>query len=453
MIEKDNPKRKGIVNEVMEVITEGNIKFTRLQFTDVNGFLKSVAISTRDLENVLQSGQSFDGSSITGFGSIEESDMVIIPDPSTFKVIPWRKKERSTCRFLCDIYLPNGQRFEGDPRYVLYKVLKKCQKEGNYEFQCAPELEFFFIEKDGNLRPTPIDMHGYFDYHPSDKTEDLRREIAEISEKFDIIIEMAHHEVAKGQHEMDFKYDEAMKTADRTVTMKMLIKSVAARKGGVNATFMPKPFQFSNGSGMHVHQSLWSNGENVFFSDDEESGYLSKTALNFIGGQLKYAREICAILASWPNSYKRLVPGYEAPVYVAWGFRNRSPLIRVPNFYKKKKAARVEIRCPDPAGNIYLILAVLAYTGLLGIKDEMEPPEPTDLNVYELSHRQRIDLGITSLPESLGEALKELESSDVAKEALGEVIYDNFLKVKWEEWDAYRTQVSEWEINRYLEKL
>ncbi|MHA1754126.1 MAG: type I glutamate--ammonia ligase [Candidatus Odinarchaeia archaeon] len=452
MIDLKDSKREEYVQEVIKTIKEKNIKFVRLQFIDINGILKSFSVSTKFIEPTLAEGQAFDGSSITGFGSIEESDMVVIPDPTTFNVIPWRKEEIATCRMICDVYLPDGKRFEGDPRYVLQRAVKKAQEMG-YKYVCAPELEFFIVNKiDERVVPTPIDLHGYFDMNPGGLTEDLRREMADMAEKFGITVEVSHHEVAKSQNEIDFKYGEVVDTADRTITMKMIIKSVAAMKGYI-ATFMPKPFLGVNGSGMHVHQSLWSlKGENVFYDPNTETN-ISEIALNFIAGQLKYGREMSAVLASWPNSYKRLLPGFEAPVYVAWGFRNRSPLIRVPNFGGKPSAARVEIRCPDPAGNPYLQLAVLLITGLEGIKKKMQPPEPSDVNVYEMTYEERKAKGIISLPETFGEALNEFENSRLMREALGDEAFKNFLLVKRREWDEYRTNISQWEIDRYLEKL
>ncbi|TFG05014.1 MAG: type I glutamate--ammonia ligase [Promethearchaeota archaeon] len=436
----------------MEFINNEKIKYARLQFIDINGLLKSFSVSTKYIEGTLADGQYFDGSSITGMGNIEESDMIAVPDPSTFNVIPWRSKELSTCRFICDIYLPNGKPYSGDPRYILKQAIESARSEG-FIYKCAPELEFFILEETDSMVPTPMDFSGYFDLHPSGISEDLRRKMADTAEEFKIDIEVAHHEVAIGQNEIDFRYDEAMTTADRTVTMKMLIKSVA-RQNGYLATFMPKPFFGVNGSGMHVHQSLWSlSGDNVFYTDNPETGYLSDTALYFIGGQLLHGREMSAVLASWPNSYKRLVPGYEAPVYVAYAHKNRSALIRVPDFGRRKSAARVEIRCPDPAGNPYLQFAVLLHAGLDGIKQKIEPPEATELNVYKLSLEERRDRGIISLPESLSEALNELENSELMQRALMPVTFKNYLKIKWKEWDEYRIQVTTWEFERYIHKL
>ena len=335
---------------------------------------------------------------------------------------------------------------------VLERAIDRCNESG-FSFKCAPELEFFLIQE-SNQTPTPIDIGGYFDLHPSDLTDELRREIADTAEEFGIEIELAHHEVAFGQNEIDFKYGGALQTADRAATMKMVTKAVAARNGYL-ATYMPKPFSNVNGSGMHVHESLWNadGSQNQFFEDKEETGYLSQIALHFIGGQLAHAREMCGVLASWPNSYKRLVPGFEAPVYVAWAFRNRSPLIRVPNFGKRRNAARIEIRCPDPAGNPYLQFAVLCLSGLDGITRKLEPPKATELNVYKLTYEERKQRGIVSLPESLAEALLEIENSEFMKDALGEELWENYLIEKHHEWDLYRTQVTPWEVERYMRKL
>ena len=415
--------------------------------------LKNLAVSSKNIESIFENGQSFDGSSITGYRPIEESDMVLFPDPTTFAVLPWRPKEKSSCRLICDIYTPQNQRFEGDPRYILEKTLAKCSKAG-FTYICAPELEFFIVRESVAGLPTPIDLAGYFDFHPSDLTDDLRREIADTAEEFGIEIEISHHEVALGQNEIDFKFDEALKTADRAVTLKMCAKVVAARNGYI-ATYMPKPFGGINGSGMHTHQSLWNKDatQNLFYSDDEKNGYLSDIARNFIGGQLGHGRKMCAVLASWPNSYKRLVPGYEAPVYLAWAHKNRSPLIRVPNFGGRKGAARCEIRCPDGAGNPYLQFAVLCAAGLDGVRNKTDPGDPVELNVYHMSYEERKAKGIVSLPESLKEALEEFETSELMRETLGGTAFENFMTEKRKEWDLYRMQVTEWEVERYIKRL
>ena len=450
---KDATWRENVANVVRQ-IQEKEIKFVRLQFSDINGLTKNLEVNSKNIENIFEDGQSFDGSSITGYRPIEESDMVLMPDPSTYAVLPWRSREKITCRLICDIYTPENERFEGDPRYVLERAIGKAENAG-YAFICAPELEFFIVKEgeDGG-HPAPIDLAGYFDFHPADLTDDLRREIADMAEPFGIEIEISHHEVALGQNEIDFKYGEALVTADRTMTMKLVTKVVAARNGYL-ATHMPKPFAGINGSGMHTHQSLWNKEitKNLFYSDDASTGYLSDLARNFIGGQLAHGRKMAAVLDSWPNSYKRLVPGYEAPVYLAWAHKNRSPLIRVPNFGGRENAARCEIRCPDGAGNPYLQFAVLLATGLEGIKNKIDPGDPVELNVYHMSYEERKARNIISLPESLKEALDEMETSDLMKETLGEEAFQCFMTEKRKEWDLYRTVVTEWEVNRYSRRF
>jgi glutamine synthetase len=441
------------IEKTCKQIKKDEIKFVRLQFTDINGIIKNLAVSAKNITNIFKEGQSFDGSSITGYRPIEESDMVLYPDPTTFAVLPWRAKEKSSCRLICDVYTPENERFEGDPRFILERALTKC-KEAGFTYFCAPEQEFFLVKENDTSAPTPIDMAGYFDFNPGDLTDGIRRDIADTASQFGIEIEISHHEVALGQNEIDFKYDQALKTADRALTMRMVTKIVAAQNGYL-ATYMPKPFAGINGSGMHTHQSLWNLDltENMFYADTPETGYISKIGLNYIGGQLEYGREMCAILASWPNSYKRLVPGFEAPVYLAWAYKNRSPAIRVPNFGGRKGAARCEIRCPDPSGNPYLQFAVLLATGLKGIKEKTDPGEPVELNVYKMTHDERKKLGIVELPESLGEALDEMENSEIVRKILGDVVFKNFLVEKRKEWDLYRTQVTDWEVNRYIQRL
>jgi glutamine synthetase len=439
------------VTKLIQSIQSNEIKFVRLNFTDINGKIKSLAISSKNLDQIFDNGQSFDGSAITGYRAIEESDMILYPDPSAFSIIPWKTKDRPSCRLMCDVYTPDNKRFEGDPRYILERAVSKCQESG-MTYICAPELEFFILKTGGaDGSPKPIDVGGYFDFLPEEITDDLRREIAEAAEAFDIEIEISHHESALGQNEIDFKYDNALSTADRTVTMKMVTKVVAA-KNGFKASYMPKPFMGINGSGMHVHQSMWDNAmtKNLFFSDNERTGYLSNTAMHFIGGQLTHGRETCAVLASWPNSYKRLVPGYEAPVYIAWAFKNRSPLIRVPNFGGRSYAARCEIRNPDPAGNPYLQFAVLLMSGLEGIKKKMDPGDATEVNVYRMSYEERKARRIVSLPESLKEALDEMERSEFIRDVLGETAFLNFIVEKRKEWDLYKINVTNWEFERYL---
>lgn len=438
--------------DILNAVKEEDLRFVRLQFTDINGILKSFEVSTKEIEDVLDNGQSFDGSSITGYSPIEESDMVAKPDPDTFAIIPWTSEGRKSARMICNIYQPDGRRFTGDPRYIAQKASEEARKRG-FVFKCGPELEFFVFHHETEI-PTPMDVGGYFDFHPGDLGEDMRRDIAATAEKFGLIIEVGHHECAKGQHEIDFRFDELVVTADRVATLKMVVKAVA-NKYGFFGTFMPKPVYGENGSGMHVHQSLWSpNGENLFYGkNNKKLGNLSDRALYFIGGQLKFGKEMCAVLSSWPNSYHRLVPGYEAPVYIAWAFKNRSPLIRVPDVGKRKVASRIEIRCPDPAGNPYLQFAVLCHAGLEGIKKKVDPGESTEKNLYVMSRKERADLGIESLPETFNQAIDEFENSKFMEKALGKVAFKNFLDVKRAEWDMYKVQISDWELDRYLRWL
>ncbi len=455
MVEKEDPKRKGFCDKICDDVKEKDVKFIYLQFTDIHGIMKSFEISAKRIEELLRDGEAFDGSSITGYGAIEESDKIAYPDPSTFRLIPWRCSDgKNFARILCDIYNPDNSRFEGDPRYILQKAVKKAEQHG-FTFYCAPELEFFILKEKEAEKPGeyhPHDMRGYFDYDPYDINEKMRYQIAEYCEAMGVEVEKLHHEVAFGQHEIDFKYDKAIETADKANTVKMVIKTVAAQND-MMATFMPKPFQGINGSGMHTHQSLWKGGKNIFY-DENDKDHISLTMKKWIAGQLKHAKSMCAVLAGWPNSYKRLIPGYEAPVYVAWGFRNRSPLIRVPNFSGKPSAARCEIRCPDPAGNPYLQFAVLLASGLDGVlSDDIEIPEATDKNVFHFTAKDLEKSGIESLPGSLNEALQEFKGSKFMEEVFGADPFKNFYYAKLEEFDAYRKIVSEWERNRYITKL
>jgi glutamine synthetase len=441
--------RKG---DILKTVKREDIRFVRLQFTDINGTLKSFEVSTKELEDVLDNGQSFDGSSITGYSPIEESDMVAKPDPDTFVIIPWTSEGRKSARMICNIYQPNGKRFPGDPRYIAQRAADAAKKRG-FVFKVGPELEFFVFQQETEY-PTPMDVGGYFDFHPGDLGEDMRRDISATAEKFGLTIEVGHHECAKGQHEIDFRFDDMVVTADRVATLKMIIKAVA-NEYGFFGTFMPKPVPDENGSGMHVHESLWTlKGENAFYGkNSKKRGNISNKAMHFVGGQLKYGREMCVVLSSWPNSYRRLVPGFEAPVYIAWAFKNRSPLIRVPDAGKRKVAARIEIRSPDPAGNPYLQFAVLCHTGLEGMKKKIDPGVPTEKNLYAISKKEMDDLGIESLPETFGEALNAFEKSKIMEKALGKIAFNNFLNVKRAEWDLYKGQISGWEIDRYLRWL
>nr|MDO8115225.1 glutamine synthetase family protein [Candidatus Sigynarchaeota archaeon] len=444
---------KELVTQVLQDIQDKNIKFVRLQFTDINGRMKSFAIQSKLIESAFEHGINFDGSSVTGYHAIEESDMVAVPDPGTYALIPWRETDQDggTCRIICDVFKKDNTPYEGDSRYILKKTLKTIKDDLGYTFNCAPEMEFFLLKqgKDEAI-PNPMDLEGYFDLTPGDEAETLRREMVLSLEKFNIPVEKVHHEVSRGQHEIDVQYTDGLKMADWTVTLKNVVKSVAAFNG-YQVTFMPKPYFGINGSGMHVHQSFANEkGEDVFYGENPDNGYLSDIALHAIAGQLTLGRAMSAVLASWPNSYKRLVPGFEAPVYIAWGLTNRSPMIRVPDFRGNPKAARFETRCPDPAGNPYLQIATLAYTAYLGIKNKWNPPPPTDLNLYELSDEKRKDLGIPSLPGNLAEALHEFKHCPEMKDLFGELGFENFFRIKIAEWKIYSIQIFDWEFNRYL---
>jgi len=453
MIDRKAKKRPEIISDVLRTVKKHNVMGAWLQFIDVEGKVKSVEVNANRLEEVMETGAAFDGSSIDGYGVLQESDMVAIPDPSTFALVPWRSQDNAVARFLCDIFHPDGTHYEGDPRYILQKAVKKARDQGYY-MMAAPELEFFILKENGATVPTGTDMRGYFDSDPTDESHLLKREIAQYAEKFPgVTVETVHHEVARSQHEIDIRYDEALPISDACVTVKQVIKVAAARRGYI-ATFMPKPWSGHNGSGMHVHMSLWDakSRKNVFYDAKSPNG-ISDRMRWWIGGQLKYAKEMTAILNSWPNSYKRLVPGYEAPTYLAWGFKNRSMLIRVPNFFGKAKAARCEIRSPDPAGNIYLQMAALLTTGMEGVKHRIEPPDPVELNVFKIKDEERRRMGVENLPESFGQALNVFRESKLMKDLLGPEAFRAFLDTKVEENQMYNMQVTEWELERYSRVL
>ena len=431
--------------EVVKVAKERGIKYVHLQFMDILGQVKSVMIPFAMLEKALSEGIVFDGSSIVGYATIDESDMRAIPDPSTFQIIP---DDGKSATLICDIYTPDGKRFEGDPRYVLQRMLKKAEERG-FRFCTGPEFEFFLLKmQDGKPVLEPNDHAGYFDYGPIDQGEKVRNEIIGLLSDMGYNPEAAHHEVSPGQHEVDLRYDYALKIADRILTLKATIKRVALRHG-LYATFMPKPFYGINGTGMHVHQSLLSvDGKENMFYDPNGRWELSDVALHYIAGLLKHAEEMAAVLNSWVNSYKRLVPGYEAPVYISWANRNRSALIRVPAGREMK--TRIELRNPDPAGNPYLQFAVMLGAGLDGIEKGIEPPEPVEQNIFAMSEEERRMRGIKSLPESLGEALHHFSRSELMREILGDHVFMHFLHVKRREWEEYRAQVTQWEIEKLL---
>ena len=432
--------------DVMKIVKERNVSFIQIWFTDILGILKGFAIAPSELEGALTEGMGFDGSSIEGFARIEESDMIAMPDPSTFGFLPWRPKERPVARMFCDILQPDGSHYEGDPRYVLKRVLQRAADKG-YKLYLGPELEFFYFAD--NEQPETIDKGGYFDTRPLDLASDLRRDTIFTLQEMGIQVEYSHHEVAPSQHEIDLRYDEGLRMADNTMTYRVAVKEIA-RKHGYYATFMPKPIFGENGSGMHTHQSLFRGDINAFY-DPGDQYHLSDIAKSYIAGILSHAREITAITNQWVNSYKRLVPGYEAPVYISWARRNRSAMVRVP-MYKpgKEQATRIEYRSPDPACNPYLAFAVMLAAGLKGVDEHYSLPDPVEADIYEMDEAAREKAGIISLPGSLFEAVQELEKSDLVRETLGDHIFNKFIANKKIEWDRYRTHVSKYEIENYF---
>ncbi|MBM7855371.1 glutamine synthetase [Desulfohalotomaculum tongense] len=436
--------------DVKALCKERDVKFVRLQFTDIFGVLKNVAITVEQLDKALNNELMFDGSSIEGFVRIEESDMYLRPDPNTFQIFPWKPREGATARLICDIYNSDGTPFIGDPRYVLRRALAEAEEMG-YTMNVGPEAEFFLFHVDSDGKPTTIthDRAGYFDMTPVDLGEDARRDMVLMLEDMGFEVEASHHEVAPGQHEIDFKYSDALDVADKIVTFKFVVRTIAQRHG-LHATFMPKPVFGINGSGMHMNMSLMKNGENAFYDPSTDSK-LSETAMYYIGGLIKHARAITAITNPQVNSYKRLVAGYEAPVYIAWSARNRSPLIRIPA--KRGMSTRVELRSPDPSCNPYLALAVCLRAGLDGIKNKIAPPPSCDQNIYEMTEEERREQGIACLPENLREAMEELAKDPVIKDALGPHVYNRFMEAKRIEWDRYRMQVHPWELEEYLTKF
>ena len=441
---------KNTKQDIMRLVEEEDVEFIRLQFTDMFGSLKNVAITKSQLEKALNNQCMFDGSSIEGFVRIEESDMYLHPDLDTFCIFPWRPQQGKVARIICDVYRSNGEPFEGDPRYVLKKEIART-KELGYSFDVGPECEFFLFHTDDNGQPTTIshEKAGYFDLGPIDLGENARRDMVLTLEDMGFEIEASHHEVAPAQHEIDFKYDEALITADNIMTFKLAVKTIAKRHG-LFASFMPKPKYGINGSGMHINMSLSKDGRNVFDDPDGEMG-LSKEAYYFIGGLMKHVKGMAAVTNPLVNSYKRLVPGYEAPIYIAWSGTNRSPLIRIPA--SRGAGTRVELRCPDPAANPYLTLAVCLAAGLDGIENQIMPPEEVRENVFEMRLSQKEKLGIESLPSDLYEAVEELEKDSYIKQVLGEHISQKYIEAKRAEWANYREQVTQWELDEYLYKI
>jgi glutamine synthetase len=439
-----------IREDIIRIVKEQDVKFIRLQFTDILGTLKNVAITSEQLEKALDNKCMFDGSSIEGFVRIEESDMYLRPDLNSFVIFPWRPQSGKVARFICDVYNPDGTPFIGDPRYVLKRAIERANKMGYDSFNVGPECEFFLFHTDSEGKPTTTthDNGGYFDLGPVDLGENARRDMCLALEDMGFEIEASHHEVAPGQHEIDFKYADSLTTADAIVTFKLVVKTIAQRHG-LHATFMPKPIFGINGSGMHTNVSLFKNGKNAFY-DENGPMQLSQEAYWFIGGLLKNIRSIAAITNPLVNSYKRLVAGYEAPVYIAWSARNRSPLIRIPA--ARGASTRVELRCPDPSCNPYLALAAILWAGLDGIENKIQPPPPADKNLYAMSMEEKAQAGIKSLPGNLQEAVMEMQKSEFVREILGDHIYYKYIEAKTEEFDDYRTKISQWELENYLTK-
>ncbi|MBN2811829.1 MAG: type I glutamate--ammonia ligase [Spirochaetales bacterium] len=433
--------------DIMKMVADNDVRFIRLQFTDIFGTLKNVAITISQLEKALDGKCMFDGSSVEGFVRIEESDMILKPDLNSFCLFPWRPSPNRVARLICDVYTPDGKPFQGSPRQILKNVLQECADMG-YSLNVGPELEFFLFHTDSEGAPTlkTLDKGGYFEMGPIDLGENARRDMVLTLEEMGYEIEASHHECAPGQHEIDFKYGDALETADKMVTFKLAVKTIAQRHG-LHATFMPKPIHGIAGSGMHLNLSLSSNKANAFPSETDQSG-LAPIAYHFIAGVMKHIKGITAVTNPLVNSYKRLVPEYEAPVYIAWSARNRSPLIRVP--FAGGHSTRVEIRSPDPAANPYLSLALVLAAGLEGIREKLVPPAPVDGNIYELTPAQRKKLKIENLPGDLNEAVQEMKKDPLIKQVLGNHIFEKYIEAKEKEWLDYKVRISQWEIDQYL---
>ncbi len=433
--------------DILRLAEEEDVEFIRLQFTDLFGNMKNIAVTSSQLEKALDNKCMFDGSSIEGFVGIEESDMLLYPDLSTMTIFPWRPQQGKVARLICDVHRPNGEPFEGDPRYILKRAVKEAEKLG-YTFEVGPECEFFLFHTDENGLPTTQshEKATYFDLGPIDLGENARRDMVLTLEDMGYEIEASHHEVAPAQHEIDFHYDEGLATADNIMTFKLAVKTIAKRHG-LHATFMPKPKYGMNGSGMHINMSLLKNGKNIFYDSEDKAG-LSKEAYYFIGGIMKHMKAMTAITNPLVNSYKRLVPGYEAPVYMAWSATNRSPLIRIPA--AGGEGTRIELRSPDPSANPYLALAVCLRAGLDGIINKIDPPAGVDRNIFEMTGEERRQLGIDELPGTLDEAVRELEKDSFICQVLGSHVSEHYIAAKKKEWQEYRTQVTAWEVEQYL---
>ena len=435
--------------DIIRLVEENDIKFIRLQFSDIFGSLKNVSITDRQLNRILENGCMFDGSSIEGFVRIEESDMILKPQLDSFNIFPWRPQQGKVARLICDVYRPDNIPFEGDPRNVLKKVINEAKSLG-YTMNVGPECEFFLFHTDDKGQPTTIaqDNGGYFDLAPTDMGENARRDMTLVLEQMGFEIETSHHEVAPGQNEIDFKYADALTTADNIMTFKLIVKTIAQRHG-LYATFMPKHTFAVSGSGMHINISLFKDGKNAFVDEKDRNG-LSKIAYNFIGGIMENILGMIAITNPLVNSYKRLVSGYEAPVYIAWSNKNRSPLIRVPA--SKNYEKRIEVRCPDPSANPYLVLACLLKAGLKGIKENIEAPKSIEKNIFDMSAKDREQENIKCLPKDLREAISEMKKSSLVRDVLGEHIFNKYIEAKTLEWNEYVKQVHQWEIDKYLKK-
>ena len=434
---------------ILQTIESEKVKFIEMQFCDILGVVKTVSIPASQAEKAIDDGVYIDGSSIMGYTTIDESDMRTVPILDSFQIYPWTSDTPyKTARFMCQVYDHHGNRFAGDPRYVLERMIEKAESMG-YSYNVGPEFEFFLFKLDSNGVPMvcPNDRFGYFDLIPQDEGDIVRKEIMMYFDVMGYNVEAAHHEVAEGQHEVDMRYSDALTVADRMLTLKHGIKTIA-RKHRLHATFMAKPLFGQNGSGMHVHQSLMDKDGNNAFYDPDGDFRLSKACLHYIGGTLKYIREMVSVTNSTVNSFKRLVPGYEAPCYVAWANRNRSSLIRVPD--ARGMATRIELRCPDATGNPYLMFAVMLAAGLKGMEEAVEPPKPMERNIFAMDAKQRAECNIESLPGDLEQAISATAKSDFMKEVLGDHIYENYVHIKYEEWDQYRTFVTDWEINKYM---
>jgi len=447
--EKRHPKKKPKPEELLRLVKEKGVKTIQLWFVDILGTLKCISITAGELSEALKHGKGFDGSSVTGFAEAQESDIIARPDPHTFTILPWTKKDFPIGRMFCDILNPDGTPYAGDTRETLKRILQRARNMG-FDFYVGPEIEYFYFKTD--KKPEVLDEGSYFELIPNDIANNLRNQTVRTLEEMGIVVEASHHEVSPSQHEIDPKFSDALKTADNILTCRFVIKEIAQQQG-VHATFMPKPIFGVNGTGMHLHQSLFRGKTNVFFNRQDKYS-LSQAAKQFIAGELKHAREICALTAQWVNSYKRLVAGFEAPVYISWGQRNRTALIRVPLYRPgNEKATRAELRCPDPACNPYLAFAVMLAAGLEGIEKRYKIPEPVEPNIYEMEMEERKKRGLQSLPGNLFESIEETKKSALVRKTLGEHIFTRFILNKEREWEEYRIQITSHEIKKYLPVL